>query len=291
MDNDFVFNKVGGTVITVGTDPEFFLKKAGKLLPAFKGLPEKGPIFADGFQAEINPKPGIMLPPLRERVKQMMAEALRISGADEISPNCVERVDEDEMATAGKWRELGCQPSINIYGVYPDLPLDGGTFMERFAGNHIHFGRICNRVEGERIVRALDGCLAVWMTGVGAGIESPIRRQYYGLAGEIREQKWGLEYRTLSNLPLLHPALWSLTFKLARDIFNLALFDKFDFWKVKENDYLRAVNETDPDRSRAILADNQDAFGRLAGPLALEAGMHGFGRLSNSLNVRENWGI
>jgi hypothetical protein len=277
-------------MITIGTDPEFFLRKAGKLLPAFKVLPKKGPIFADGFQAEINPAPGVILQPLQRRVKTMLKEALDLTGADEISPLAVEEIDENEMAEAGEWRQLGCQPSINLYGIYPDIPMDGGTLLHRFAGNHIHFGRLCNKDETTRIIRGLDAVVATWLTGAGEGIESPIRRQYYGLAGEFREQKWGLEYRTLSNLPLLHPALWNLTFKLARDIFNLALFDRLDFWKAKEAEWLRAINLTEVERSRAILYDNRDAFTRLAGPLAYQIGMHGFVKWKKA-DVRENWGI
>jgi hypothetical protein len=277
-------------MVTIGSDPEFFLRKNGKLLPAFKGLPKKGPIFADGFQAEINPAPGVMLQPLMARVKTMMREAIQLSGADDISPLSTEAVNEQEMADAGEWRQLGCQPSINLYGIYPDIPMDGSTLLHRFAGNHIHFGRLCSKEETTRIVRGLDAVVATWLTGAGEGIESPIRRRYYGLAGEFREQKWGLEYRTLSNLPLLHPALWTLTFRLARDVFNLALYDKLDFWRAKENDWLRAINETDVERSRAILADNRDSFTRLAGPLAYHLGMHGFGKWAKP-EIRANWGI
>jgi hypothetical protein len=290
MNNDFVMNKIGGNMITLGTDPEFFLRKGGKLLPAFRALPEHGLIFADGFQAEINPSPGVMLQPLQARVRKMMAECLAQSGADDISPLSVEEISDEEMETAGQWRQLGCQPSINLYDNYPALPDDGGTVKQRFAGNHIHFGRMCSKKEITRIVKGLDAVLAVWSVGCGEGIESPIRRQYYGLAGEFREQRWGLEYRTLSNLPLLHPALWNSTFRLARDVFNLSLYDKLDFWNAKENDWLNAINLTDVEKSRAILYDNRDVFTRLAGPLAYQLGMHGFIHWAKP-DIRGNWGI
>lgn len=282
-------------MLTIGTDPEFFLRKQGKLLPAFRALPKKGPIFADGFQAEINPQPDARLDRVQARVKRMMRTALAMSGADDISPFSTEAIDEQTMAEAGEWAILGCKPSINLYGLGTNIPADGSTLLHRFAGNHIHFGRHCSKNETIRIIKGLDAVVAIWLTGVGEGLESPIRRQYYGLAGELREQKWGLEYRTLSNLPLLHPKLWMLTFRLARDVFNLALFDKLDFWKAREEDWLRAVNETSVDRSRAILFENRDAFGRMAGPLAYRMGMHGFGMHGFGVlakpDIRANWGI
>lgn len=283
-------NKGDVRMVTIGTDPEFFLRKAGKLLPAFKGLPKYGKIFADGFQAEINPAPGVQLQPLRDRVKKMMAQALVDSGADDFSPFSTEEIDRETMEAAGEWAILGCQPSINLYGNYPNLPMDGRTLPHRFAGNHIHFGRLCSKEETIRVIQGLDAVVATWLTGAGEGIESPIRRRYYGLAGEFREQRWGLEYRTLSNLPLLHPVLWTLTFRLARDVFNLALFNKLDFWKADEDKWLRAINETDVERSRAIIQDNQASFKKLAGPLAYNLGMHGFLKQYKP-DIRANWGI
>lgn len=210
--------------VTMGMDPEFFLaNEAGVPIPAFQVLASKKDnpyLFWDGFQAECTVEPRSC----HQELAQNLAEALgRVR--HKILPTPVWRVPKELLLSAEHDHvRLGCDPSYNVYNMRGKHVEDGRELGWRFAGGHVHFTlseawKIPPRVRS--IIRAEDALLAVPSVCFAQGIDLAIRRKYYGLPGEFRLPRHGIEYRTLSNFWMYHPQAYHLVFDLARFAFNI----------------------------------------------------------------------
>lgn len=111
-------------------------------------------------------------------------------------------------------------------------------------------------------VKALDRVLGVWSVGAFADLDQPVRRQYYGLPGEFRAPKHGLEYRTLSNAWLLFgPSLAYLTMGIARACLMAHDAGTLKWWvDGGEDDVVNTIRNYDVARSREIIKANKDLF-------------------------------
>jgi len=177
-----------------------------------------------------------------------------------IDPEILANASADQIA-------LGCSPSKNAYGDQVDLPTDARTLPFRVAGGHIHFGMSnMNPPKGEATREERNELAAKWMdmvVGVPAvalfeGIDSPTRLRFYGRAGEYRNKSYGLEYRTLSNAWLGHPAIAHLIWNLARTGVSIpdqgfpiqtpAKELKFD-----EDEIKNIINNCDAEAARAFI--------------------------------------
>lgn len=125
-------------------------------------------------------------------------------------------------------RQLGCQPSLNVYDPDSTLGIDAATYKWRSAGGHIHIGHNLN--DKWPIVKRLGDIVPLLDVLVGNTFvlidQDPLaaqRRKVYGRAGEYRLPSYGLEYRTLSNVWLRAFPLHSLAFELARLAFRVAV--------------------------------------------------------------------
>lgn len=232
--------------LTLGCDPELFVAIPGegleggvginKLIPAFDFLPDKrssGEMFWDGFQAEFTVKPGETKDIVSGIWKQMKAlkkvARLHNPKAELLLQDCFWL---DAMTLNGAANEhvaLGCDPSINIYGTHPFIPENPRDLPLRFAGGHIHFGSDLFRAEKgveERVakfvpfIQALDLVLGLFSVCADSPVETiRQRRNFYGLAGEVRCPDHGIEYRTLSPFWFGHPKLAWLTLEMARAVY------------------------------------------------------------------------
>lgn len=217
----------------MGTDPEFFITKAGSIVPAFDHLPDKhgsgDGLFWDGFQAETTVEP----PWLYDRANGTLELAhsvgdqlrkLTKKGLN-IAPQSVWHVPKDMLQFAADAHvALGCDPSRNAYAVEGRRVLEPRRLEWRFAGGHVHFS--LSSWERDRnlvryLVKTLDAGLGIPSVCLAQNYDHFIRRRYYGLAGEYRLPLHGLEYRTLSNYWLIDPVAFALTFDLARHVLNL----------------------------------------------------------------------
>lgn len=230
------------------------------------------PFYADGFAAEFGMKPGSCHGWGMDRVRfglELVYLAMKAHDKDaNLTLQNVVPIDPEILANASADQiALGCSPSKNAYGDQVDLPTDARTLPFRVAGGHIHFGMSnMNPPKGEATREERNELAAKWMdmvVGVPAvalfeGIDSPTRRRFYGRAGEYRDKTYGLEYRTLSNAWLGHPAIAHLIWNLARTgasipdqgfpIQTPAKELKFD-----EDEIKNIINNCDAEAARAFI--------------------------------------
>lgn len=279
-----------------GNDPEVFVvDDKGAVIPAFAFLPSKSEakeepawggisahetggrgdhricrkMFWDGFQAEFTSPPsycfGWAADYIHTGLKAVMQAAQKINkSARPTWKPVIDLTDEHLHTSPRECVELGCDPSQNAYfeGVNPGLAdLDASTLKCRFAGYHIHFG-IGNQKPDEyiNIVKMLDAIAGVVSVCLFRGMEDVRRRKYYGLAGEYRLPPHGLEWRTLSSSVLCSPYTFHLMSDLSRMACKLHQWKLSGFWKYKESEVARAINDLDVDLATKILKDNHDSL-------------------------------
>lgn len=297
-------------VLTLGADPEIFVFSGVKLLPAFTFLPPKGQnqlIYWDGFQAEWKYNhdgahcQNNLVKYTRERLMLLNALALQADPKARLSLRNVVRVPQAILDNAHpRHVELGCEPSFNAYDMRGKAVLDPRKLPYRFAGGHCHFGTwAIQKPNYEKIVKTLDNILGVWSVGVAKYIDDPIRRQYYGLAGEYRKPKYekglGVEYRVLSNFWLQSPAIMQLTWDIGRMCVRLAHSRYRNLWAGNQDETIETINNLDHKRAELILTRNRPMFNWLLGQVyrkresvnrAIELAYEG---LAPNENLKENW--
>jgi len=230
--------------VSLGGDPEVFLKINGKYVSSDRFLPPKekprmvsrGKIYNDGFQAEIGLDTGVCKEQFSYNVMYSMRNFVRyLLSLDKINSEIgaiktieldtspIISVTKSELAKAGKRAcEFGCEPDYSAWDEDEEIAYpDAKSFLKRFAGGHIHVG-YGNSVIYEaflykpenilRCVRAMDifvGIPSVAFTQNNRELEKE-RRKYYGQAGRYRKQPWGFEYRALSPFWINHTAITSI---------------------------------------------------------------------------------
>jgi hypothetical protein len=262
-----------------GSDPEVFVVDGnGDVIPSWKFLPPKGeakPVteveidfgvsaFTDGFQAECVGSGGrtclqLIVYEIRLGLQNILNKArhhnLTARFTQENTPIVKQEYLENESMENIM---LGCSPSHNVYGLMGDFPGNPRKLKYRFAGGHIHISNFCHPDRVERYVKALDKIVGIYFVAAAAGIDNPIRRKYYGQAGEYRKPKWGLEYRALSNAWLIHPAVAHLAFILSRGVINLVDADLDKLIPFGDELTIETINNCDVDFARKIVKANAD---------------------------------
>lgn len=269
-----------GHYFYVGSDPEIFFEVNGQVLPAYDFLPAKKDAkysnainkergYWDGFQAEFETNAVSCLAyhvdSIYRGLKICYNAAVKHNNKARPSVNTVMDIPP-HLLESGKQEhvQFGCMPSFNVYNIV-GMQDDGRDVPFRPAGGHIHFGigpkdTACV----ERIVKALDAILGVACVSMFARWDDPRRRHLYGLPGEYRLPAHGLEYRTLSNAWLFHPAITHLVFDVARKVLMIGEKDLLsDIWKADEKEVVRVIRETDVDGARRILDANKDTMMRV----------------------------
>lgn len=258
-----------------GTDPEIFVEDGkGEVIPAWTFLGSKsspttiqysGPqyVYWDGFQAETSFGAHSCLEVvdacLYYSLKKILELArVKVPEAKLSVKNVVDIPMPLILAAEKKHVELGCAPSFNVYGDRGKQVADPRELLKRFAGGHQHYGLgKVSQKEIERIVRALDAILGVAGVSLAAEIDDPVRREYYGRAGEYRLPKHGLEYRVLSNFWLIHPAVAMLVNELFRVVIKLAQINLSELtWKADEDEVRSVINNCDVEGARKMLVNN-----------------------------------
>lgn len=282
---------------TLGADPEFFITSENRLLPAFDFLPDKhsskDKIYWDGFQAEFSMYYtsgciGLHGCEVHGRLRSLLDKARKIDEKAKISIVNVVRIPDAVLKSADDMHvALGCKPSENIYGTKATPVANGRLLKYRFAGGHMHFGGWHSKKVRAvaKYIKTLDKVLGIWSVGAAQNIDDPIRRQYYGLAGEFRHTFYpieydakvfkgviseevfhkhndvaGFEYRPLSNFYYCHPAIQQLTWQIARNSIVLANEGFHDMWAADEDEVIETINTCNVKRAKLILQRNVHLF-------------------------------
>lgn len=238
--------------ILLGADPEFFLLKGNRPVPAYglipgtKDKPHKtdcGAIQVDGVAVEFNINPTNNVDEWCSNIERTM-RVLRGRLNDYIfmiEPTV--QFDKKEFKNLPHEATiLGCDPDWNAYSRRPNraprIPLGFRT-----AAGHVHVGWTSGQssldpdhVEtGFMMTKQLDLALHVpMMYADTANIE---RQNYYGAAGAMRSKPYGMEYRVLSNFWLQRKELQAWVFNqtmwAAKEFFNNNFFFKNEDDKLK----------------------------------------------------------
>lgn len=295
------------TEIALGSDPEIFLEKGdGTLLPAFAFLPskyeplktpEEGQNFYwDGFQAEFNIVPSVeineCLKSVRFGLKALLKAAQAVDPAARLSTKTVVETPLEMLRELPpEFVEFGCMPSYNAYSIAGES-LDGINCPHRFAGGHIHFGIVKNDKAMDaipQIVRALDAILGVTCVSLFENFDNPIRRRYYGLAGEHRLPPHGLEYRPLSDAWLFNPKVASMVLDLARKIVVWTVNGK-NTWQATEEEVIECMLRSDVGLARKILKRNAHLFQAIGLKTSIDL-MAPVEKSVDMTDIAENWNI
>jgi hypothetical protein len=265
-------NQEHGIGIT-GTDPEcFFLNGKGECLPAFQALKAKPKgssneyvrTFWDGYQAEMTvPAAGChetLMYHVNNGLRTLASQAqvvdpkAKLSWAPEIHLPVDALAEEKE-----EFVRLGCDPSQNVYGTAGLQVDDPRQLPWRFAGCHMHFSTTKKGSQDVvNTVKAMDAIGGVTLTAALQGMETDVRRRYYGRAGEYRLPKHGIEYRTPSAAILANPALTFFAFDLCRFAFGIGQKGLNRIWESTDEEVQEAINNVDVDLAKRIVRKNKE---------------------------------
>jgi hypothetical protein len=259
--------------LALGSDPEFFFYKEGKVLPSSFVVPDgSGVVIRDGFQGELNPQQSSCRQSAGNSLSYAIFEAFGLAenANASLSFKMGSFISDKEWKDAPKdMKVFGCSPTRNIYE--PEFKRVSGL-RERFraAGGHIHMSLSKVQQQNiETIVKLMDIVAGNTCVLVDRDPDNARRRKNYGRAGEHRVKSYGVEYRVLSNFWLRSYTLWSMSSVLLRNAIAIFSADKaeecialFDMKKVR-----KAINENDFDLAKEnflILSEflkQNDAYG------------------------------
>lgn len=206
----------------IGADPEFFVKKFGKLVSAYGLIPgskdnpykvPKGAVQVDGMALEFNIDPAETYSQFEDNMSTVMSSIIGMVPGYEIFVEPVADFGLEYIEAQPKEaKELGCSPDFNAYTKQAN-PRPSADTPFRTASGHVHIGWTTEPVdindEGHlEACRALTKSLDVWL-----GLPSLVwdqddrRRTLYGAAGAFRPKPYGMEYRVLSNKWITDPVL------------------------------------------------------------------------------------
>ncbi len=177
--------------VTLGCDPEFFIKHKNRIISASTYLPFTGQIGSDGTLGELRPRYGRHE---KHVVQNLQGLILRIPS----------KMRGDNWATR--------------------LPRDEGHFIyeahsyhrQTPAGFHVHLGippeilntrTDLNRLTMNHIVQCLDWYVSVPMVPLEVNHQRRLGQTQYGRPGDYRPSNLTLEYRTPGAFYLRSPAL------------------------------------------------------------------------------------
>lgn len=269
--------KIEGFYQYIGADPEIFIEdENGNPIPAFMFLKSiKNPnktdppsgnrqnLYWDGFAAEFTVEPNTCLAYVVDSIRLGLKKTLELAKvynpkAKLSIKNVIELTPETLQNTDKEFLEFGCKPSFNVYDIKP-VSLDWKVIPYRSTGGHMHFGNGKNDSNTTiRMVKALDTLLGVCCVSMFENFDDPVRREYYGQAGEYRLPPHGLEYRTLSNAWIYHPAISNLVWDLGRMALQVGKQNLLNYFSFKEQEVIDIIQSCDVKAARKIMKKNKD---------------------------------
>lgn len=261
LHGEFPFPHLGNAGMFIGADPEIFVVDGNKqIIPAFNFLPNQNKsnkmrpdlgiyysLHNDGFQAEFTIQAEACLNFLSTNIAQALYKLYSV--ARKINPHAnllavpmIDVMEEILLAAPAQYVQMGCSPSLNAYGLRGEAIVDGKAVPIRFAGSHMHFGVDKKaRDRAPEIIKAIDCVAGVMSVALFAGSGEKTRRKFYGLPGEFRLPKHGIEYRSISARMLSHPVYYHLLFDSARFALNMAGEKMAHWWSTPEETVVKCM--------------------------------------------------
>ena len=248
---------------TIGTDPELFLEKDGKIISA-EGLiggtkNEPKPISDKGhFIQEDNVMVEFNIPPCNNAkdfvdninfVREHLETLASLKGM-KLNYTTSNKFDKKTLSTP-QASQFGCEPSYNVY--LKDIsPTPNSKSLWRGCGGHLHIGWDKPTQENtERVIYVMDMIL-----GLNSIILDPdtMRRKNYGKAGEFRFKSFGCEYRTLSNFWIKNDKLINWVYESTSLVIDIVNSDIVDNLIEKYSNTVReAINNSDKNLAKNTL--------------------------------------
>lgn len=217
-------------LITVGSDPEFFIiNEETKEFVSSEGIvggtkDNPSPVFDDGeFKGhavqEDNVMAEITIPPVTSALQLKREVDLVINFLNnklaEINPNYKITIVSsasftDEQLNTEQAQTVGCSPDYNAWLEDMNPKVEVAKTNTRWAGGHIHIGY--DELSNEntlKLIKAFDMFIGLPFVIMDPNDE---RKKVYGSAGRFRFTPYGFEYRTLSNYWLSEEKLIEFVF-------------------------------------------------------------------------------
>lgn len=263
--------------LTVGTDPEVFFSKNGKVLPAaivFNKVAgsevietDSGKLIVDGAALEFQPNPSGYPAEVVNNLRDLMVVACdmareygtQIAMVPELPIDLKWCKDDPRLAI------FGCSPDVSAWGeeCTPGT-IDAAEHPYRYAGCHIHLGpdREFFRKDIGMFAKALDRTVGLASMAISEGQDSR-RRGIYGRPGVYRHQPWGMEYRTPSNYILRSPETIEFIFRLATATIGLVHDGRYESMRkiIPDIVIVSALRHDSPRDTARLYSRIADAFG------------------------------
>lgn len=197
--------------ITVGADPEVFLVRHGKAIPAIGligGTKERpkpmgiGHVQEDNVMAEFNIPPATSAVHFSNRIQSMLDELSKIAAKYECTLQFTSHAEfEIYDLLHPQARTIGCDPDYNAWTNSKNFSASPETLGKyRTAAGHVHIGvPDPNQYPSYRTKLAQACDLLIGVPSILMEEEGNIRRQFYGKAGCYRPKEYGIEYRVPGN--------------------------------------------------------------------------------------------
>jgi len=265
---------------TIGTDPEFFLKRGKKLISAIPLIAgtkhEPAPLKNGGTVQRDNVAVEFATPPAKggadfvAKVKSCLKDVMDILPGDttmEVTPSASFPLSELKHPEA---KMFGCDPDYDAWRVEQNEKPDCGNKSFRSCGAHVHVGGLGEDnmpIVGLEFLQTFDGKIQmVKAMDIMLGIPSAIldnsaaaidRRKLYGKAGCHRPTDYGVEYRSLSNYWMKSPELVMLVYNLTGDAIRLVQSGGLEkmIEKISEDEIKRIINNGDVAAATKVVAN------------------------------------
>lgn len=251
--------------VTVGCDPEVFVRKNGKfhsahgLIPGDKKHPfqvKDGAVQVDGMALEFNIDPAATSGQFIHNIQSVFDQMCKMVPGYEVAVVPVAHFDAAHMkAQPREALELGCEPDFNGWTGDVNIKPNGERPM-RTASGHVHIGWTNNQDihdpshvgNAHAVVRQMD-----FFLGLGSLFfdDDKLRREMYGKAGCCRIKSYGVEYRTLSNAWLKDTKLMKWVFDNVQS--GMSALIGGDNMAERFGDIQGIINNSDKKKAKAIL--------------------------------------
>lgn len=269
--------------ITFGSDPEFMLRKEdGTLASAIGVIPGSkyerfslgngAEAFPDNVLAECNIPPANSAAEAKSNFRMCFSRYAKLTKPFRLTTQASAFYPESECSDP-RAKEFGCDPEFDAHELrVVQAPVCTTTF--RSGGGHVHIGYAggADVVEDDPnhpdnyevamnrvwVIRMCDLFLGIPSVLLDKDPTSKERRKLYGGAGSHRiRNKYGVEYRALSNFWVSRPSLVELIYELASVAVRVVMIDKIheNIWgsEVSPEEVRSAINSMDVEKAKSFM--------------------------------------